>query len=165
MFSKRGTGFTDLDPLIGPAVRAQLPADDLESGRVAGKLNALSVGYTARVMLWNQGTFERLKLPLPRTWDEIFAAGPIFRKALGEGAFPIDGELYDMVLLAQAWVQQKHGTPYIAPDARRIAMDEAAATDWVRIYQRLVAEHVATPLPLRASLGGAEKPTEHSPTG
>ena len=163
MFSKRGTGFTDLDPFVGAAVREQLPAGDLDTGRVAGRLNALPVGYTARVMLWNQGTFDRLKLGLPRDWDELFAAGPVFRKALGEGAFPLDGELYDMLLLAQAWVQQKHGTPYLAPDARRVAMDEAAAVDWVRIYQRLVAEHVATPLPLRASLGGAEKPTEQQP--
>ena len=42
-------------------------------------------------------------------------------------------------------------------------MNEAAALDWVRIYKRLVTEHVATPLPLRASLGGAEKPTEQQP--
>jgi oligogalacturonide transport system substrate-binding protein len=41
--------------------------------------------------------------------------------------------------------------------------DRGRALDWVRIYQRLVAEHVATPLPLRASLGGAEKPTEQQP--
>ncbi|APV51835.1 hypothetical protein BWI17_20465 [Betaproteobacteria bacterium GR16-43] len=163
MFSKRGTGFTDLDPLLGAAVREQLPAADIEAGRVAGKLNALSVSYTARVMLWNRGTFERLKLPLPRNWDELFASGPIFQRALGEGAFPLDGELYDMLLLAQTWVQQKHGTAFIAPDAPRVAMDEAAALDWVRTYQRLVGEHVATPLPLRASLGGAEKPTEQQP--
>jgi oligogalacturonide transport system substrate-binding protein len=163
MFSKRGTGFTDLDPLLGPAVREQLPAADLETGRVAGRLNALSVSYTARVMLWNLGTFERLKLALPRTWDDLFAAGAVFRRVLGEGAFPLDGELYDMILLAQTWVQQKHGTAFIAPDAPRVAMDEAAALDWVRTYQRLVAEHVATPLPLRASLGGAEKPTEQQP--
>jgi oligogalacturonide transport system substrate-binding protein len=163
MFSKRGTGFTDLAPLVGRAVREQLPAEDLETGRVAGRLNALPVGYTARVMLWNLGTFERLSLALPRDWDELFAAGPVFRRALGEGAFPLDGELYDMLLLAQAWAQQKHGTPFLAPDARRVAMDEAAAVDWVRTYQRLVAEHVATPLPLRASLGGAEKPTEQQP--
>ena len=163
MFSKRGTGFTDLEPLLGRAVREQLPAEDLESGRVAGKLNAVSVGYTARVMLWNQGTCERLRLPLPRDWDELFAAGPVFRERLGEDAFALDGELYDMLLLAQAWVQQKHGAPFLAPDVRRVAMDEAAAVDWVRLYQRLVSEHVATPLPLRASLGGAEKPTEQQP--
>lgn len=167
MFSKRGTGFTDLTPLLGPAVREQLPEAELATGRVAGKLNALPVSYSARVMLWNPSTFERVGLALPKTWDELFAAGPVFRSKLGEGAFPLDGELYDMILLAQAWVQQKHGTPFIAPATAegpsRVAMNEAAALDWVRIYQRLVKEHVATPLPLRASLGGAEKPTEQQP--
>lgn len=68
-----------------------------------------------------------------------------------------------MLLLAQSWVQQKHGTPFISTEVRRVAMDEAAAVDWVRTYQRIVSQHVATPLPLRASLGGAEKPTEQQP--
>ena len=171
MFSKRGTGFTDLAPLLGPAVREQLPEAELETGRVAGRLNALPVSYSARVMLWNPSTFERVGLALPKTWDELFATGPVFRQKLGEGAFPLDGELYDMILLAQAWVQQRHGTPFIAPASgsgssirpSHVAMNEAAAVDWVRIYQRLVNEHVATPLPLRASLGGAEKPTEQQP--
>lgn len=167
MFSKRGTGFTDLTPLLGPAVREQLADAELETGRVAGRLNALPVSFSARVMLWNAGSFERLQLPLPRTWDQLFAAGPVFRKALGEGAFPLDGELYDMILLAQAWVMQQHGTPFIAPASAagpsQVAMDEAAALDWVRTYRRLVNEGVATPLPLRASLGGAEKPTEQQP--
>ena len=163
MFSKRGTGFTDLDPLLGPRVREELAADDIAMGRVAGRLNALTVGYTARVMLWNRATFDKASLPLPHDWDTLFAAGPTFRKALGDDAFPLDGELYDMILLSQTWVQQKHGTPFLAPEAPRVAMDAAAALDWVRTYQRLVGEHVATPLPLRASLGGAEKPTEQQP--
>jgi len=115
------------------------------------------------VMLWNRGTFEKLKLPIPRTWDDLFTAGTAFRRTLGDGAFPLDGELYDMLLLSQAWVQQKHGTAFISPDAPRVAMDEEAAVDWVRMYQRLVSGNVATPLPLRASLGGAEKPTEQQP--
>lgn len=167
MFSKRGTGFTDLEPLLGPAVREQLPEQELATGRVAGKLNALPVSYSARVMLWNEASFERAGLALPRNWDELFAAGAVFRQKLGEGAYPLDGELYDMILLAQAWVQQQHGLPFIAPAAAgqpsQVAMNEAAALDWVRTYQRLVQAHVATPLPLRASLGGAEKPTEQQP--
>ncbi len=48
MFSKRGTGLADLD-----AYRALLPLDqfdpaEVEMGRRAGKLNAMTVGYTAR---------------------------------------------------------------------------------------------------------------------
>ena len=68
-----------------------------------------------------------------------------------------------MMLLSQTFVQQRHGTPYVDPLSRRIAMSEQAALDWVKTYRRLVDEHVCTPLPFRASLGGAEKPTEQQP--
>ncbi|GCL61573.1 ABC transporter substrate-binding protein [Pseudaquabacterium pictum] len=160
MFSKRGNGFTDLD-----AHAARLPLDqfapaDLQLGRVAGKLNALPVSYTARVLLWNQHTFARAGLPLPAGWDELFAAGERLRAALGPQHYPLDGELYDMMLLAQAWVQQRHGMAYVHPTEARVGMTPAAAQDWVRIYRQLIDRQVATPLPLRASLGGAEKPTE-----
>ena len=164
MFSKRGTGFTDLTPHLAPATPGHFTAEDLASGRIQGRLNALPVSYSARVFLWNQGAWDRARLPLPRSWDELFAAGPLFRQRLGEGAYPLDGELYDMLLLSQAWVQQTLGTPYLAPGAEpRVAMNLAAATEWVRFYRRLVEQRVATSLPHRASLGGAEKPTEQQP--
>ncbi len=163
MFSKRGNGFADLYPLQKNLSLDQFSADDLGYGQVAGKLNALPTSFSARVMLWNQSSFQRAGLGLPKTWDELFASGRAFRKALGEGAFPLDGELYDMMLLSQTYVQQLHGTPYVDPLNRRIAMSEQAALDWVKTYRRLVDEQVCTPLPLRASLGGAEKPTEQQP--
>jgi len=163
MFSKRGNGFADLYRHAALLELAQFDRQDLAYGEVAGKLNALPVSFSARVMLWNQAAFDRAGLALPRSWDELFATGPAFRRLLGQDAYPLDGELYDMMLLSQAWVQQRHGTPYVDPASPRVAMNEAAALDWVRIYKRLVTEHVATPLPLRASLGGAEKPTEQQP--
>lgn len=163
MFSKRGTGMTDLRPHLGPDELAQIPPDERTMGEVAGRLNALPVSYSARVLLWNQATFARAGLALPGDWDTLFDAGRVFRQRLGEQHYPLDGELYDMLLLAQAWVQQRHGTPYIDPKTPRVAMSEAAALQWVQTYRRLVQQHVATSLPLRASLGGAEKPTEQQP--
>ena len=160
MFSKRGNGFTNLDPYRSLLALDQFSAEDVNSGRVAGKLNALPTSYTARVMLWNKTSFDRAGLALPKTWDELFAAGPVFKAKLGDNAYPLDGELYDMILLSQAYVQQKYGTPYVDPQQARVAMSAAAALEWVQTYRRLIAEHVATPLPLRASLGGADKPTE-----
>jgi oligogalacturonide transport system substrate-binding protein len=163
MFSKRGNGFTDLNKHAAFLGLDQFAPADLNSGVVAGKLNALPVSYTARIMLWNQAAWERVGLALPKTWDDIFAAGPVFRAKGGERHYALDGELYDMMLLAQAYVQQKHGTPFVDPAAPRVAMSPAAALDWVQTYRRLTSNHVATPLPLRASLGGAEKPTEQQP--
>ncbi|WP_269532894.1 ABC transporter substrate-binding protein [Chitinimonas sp. BJYL2] len=163
MFSKRGTGFANLDDYAHLIKLKQFDPADVDMGRVNGKLNALTASYTARVMLWNESAYKRLGLPLPKTWDELFATGEAFRKLKGENAYPLDGELYDMILLSQAYVHQKYGTPYIDPAQPRVAMSEAAALEWVRTYKRLIGEHVATPLPLRASLGGAEKPTEQQP--
>lgn len=163
MFSKRGNGFADLRRSADLIDLSQLQADDIAYGDVAGKLNALPVSFSARVMLWNAAAFERAGIALPTSWDELFAAGPVFKRVLGDDAYPLDGELYDMMLLSQAWVQQRHGTPYVDPAQPRVAMSEAAALDWVRVYKRLIGDHVATPLPLRASLGGAEKPTEQQP--
>jgi oligogalacturonide transport system substrate-binding protein len=160
MFSKRGNGFMDLEQQRSVLALDQFSPEDINAGRVAGKLNALPSAYTARVFLWNKAAFDRAGVALPATWDELFAAGPVFKAKLGDHAYPLDGELYDMILLAQAYVQQKYGTPYVDPLEPRVAMSPAAALEWVQTYRRLITEHVATPLPLRASLGGAEKPTE-----
>ena len=163
MFSKRGTGVTDLDAYKSLLSLDQFTPGDIAMGRVAGKLNALPVSYTARVLLWNQTTFQRAGLALPGNWDELFASGAVFKTRLGDRHYPLDGELYDMMLLAQAYVHQKHGTPYVDPtpgQPARVAMSADAAREWVEVYQRLVNSHTATALPLRASLGGAEKPTE-----
>ncbi len=163
MFSKRGNGFTDLNGLSRDLALEQFTEDDLAYGRVQGKLNALPTSFSARIFLWNQTAFRRAGVALPRTWDELFTTGPAFRSRLGDSAYPLDGELYDMILLAQSYIQQQYGTPFVDPAQPRVAMSLGAAHDWVRTYRRLVDTHVATPLPLRASLGGAEKPTEQQP--
>ena len=163
MFSKRGNGFTDLHAHAQRLPMAQYKAADLAMGEVGGKLNALPVSYSARILLWNASTFAKAGLAIPRTWDDLFASGQLLRSRLGENYFALDGELYDMMLLAQTHVQQRHGTPYVHPKEPRVAMSEAAALLWVQTYRRLIDGHVGTPLPLRASLGGAEKPTEQQP--
>ena len=50
------------------------------TGTVHGQLNALPVTMTARVFYFNETTFAKAGLAVPRTWDELFAAGPIFRE-------------------------------------------------------------------------------------
>jgi hypothetical protein len=53
MFSKRGNGFADLRQHERHLQLDQFSADDLAYGDVAGKLNALPVSFSARVLLWN----------------------------------------------------------------------------------------------------------------
>lgn len=163
MFSKRGTGFRDLHQDASALDLAEFDPADLAYGEVGGRLNALPISFTARVLLWNEASFQRAGLTLPRDWDGLMACGRALRRANGPQAYALDGELYDMLLLALAQVQQRTGKGYLHPDEPRVAMGVSEATEWVRLYRRLVDEEVATPLPLRASLGGAEKPTEQQP--
>ena len=163
MFSKRGNGFADLNAQAARLPLAQFSAGDLAMGQVAGKLNALPAAFTARIFLWNASTFAKAGLALPRSWDALFASGQAMRRALGERYYPLDGELYDMLLLAQTHVQQRHGMLYVHPTEARVGMSDAAVLLWVQTYRRLIDGQVATPLPLRASLGGAEKATEQQP--
>jgi oligogalacturonide transport system substrate-binding protein len=163
MFSKRGNGFADLHAHAKLLPISQFTPADLSMGEVSGKLNGIPVSYTARILLWNASTFAKAGLAIPATWDEIFASGRALRSKLGDRYFALDGELYDMMLLAQTYVQQRLGTPFVHPKESRVAMSEAAALLWVQTYRKLIDGHVGTPLPLRASLGGAEKPTEQQP--
>ena len=159
-FSKTGDGFADLNKQKSVLTLNQFSDTDLKMGMVGGKLNALPASYTARVMLWNRAAYERAGLKMPSTWDELFAAGPVFKQKLGDKAYAMDGELYDMILLSQAYIMQKYGTPYVSPSSPKVAMSEAAALEWVQTYKKLAANNIAVPLPTRAALGGAEKPTE-----
>nr|WP_281375132.1 ABC transporter substrate-binding protein [Aquabacterium terrae] len=163
MFSRHGNGFLDLGTQREALALDEFSDEDLRICTVGGKLNGLPVSYTARIFLWNSASFGRAGLPVPTTWDELFAAGEPFGRALGERAYPIDGEIYDMLLLAQAYVFQQHGSPYVHPSEPRVAMSAAALLDWVKTYKRLFTSRAATPVPYRASLGGAEKPLEQQP--
>jgi oligogalacturonide transport system substrate-binding protein len=138
MFSKRGNGFANLEAYGKDLLLDQLSPGDVDTGRVEGKLNALQVSYTARVMLWNAHTFERARLLLPRTWDEVLASGPAFKTRLGDAYHPMDGELYDMILLSQTYIHQKYGMAYLEKkpgQPTRVAMPIEAAREWVATYR------------------------------
>ena len=163
MFSRQGTGFLDLNAHQASLPLVDYTPDDLQLCTVQGKLNGLPLSYTARVFLWNTAAFQRAGLAPPAGWDDLLAAGPVFKQRLGERAYPIDGEPYDMLLLAQTYIQQRHGTPYLHPTEPRVAMSREVLVEWVQTFERLYTSGTATPVPYRASLGGAEKPIEQQP--
>lgn len=160
-FSKDGNGFYDLKK------SKELNLDHFisqswKTGMVNGKLNAVPVSYTARVFLMNKTVWDKAGLPLPKTWDELFAAGKVFEQKLGKDYYPMDGQLNDTLLLAQSYMWQKTGKPWIYPNQPKVAYTQAEAEEWVRLYKKLVADHVVPPQQYRVSAGGGhpETPTE-----
>lgn len=163
-FSKTGDGFYDLkkskDVNLNDFVN-----EAWKSGMVNGKLNAVPVSYTARTYLWNKSMWDKAGLPLPKTWDDLLNAGKVFNDKLGKDHFPIDGQLYDRILLSHAYIYQKTGKPWIYPNQAKVALTEAEALDWVKFFNSLVSAHVSATQQYRVSSGGgdSERPTEQMP--
>ena len=162
-FSKQGEGFYDLRKAGSLINFGEFTENNLQLCTVNGKLNGLPVGFTARMFFWNKGALDKAGIAIPKTWDEMFAAGKALRAKLGNKAYLLDGENYDMILMSHAYTHQKFGTPYIDSKTGKVGMSAAALKEWVATYKRFQVENIATPLPLRASLGSAEKPTEQQP--
>ena len=160
-FSKDGTGFYDLQQSKA-LNRDAFVNQAWKTGMVNGKLNAVPTSYTARVFLMNKSTWDKAGLPLPKTWDELFAAGKIFEQKLGKDYYPMDGQLNDTLLLAQSYMWQKTGKPWIYPNQPKVAYTLAEAEEWVRLYKKMIADHVVPPQQYRVSAGGGhpETPTE-----
>lgn len=163
-YSKDGNGFYDMKKT--KAIKLEdFVAESWKTGMVNGKLNGVPTSYTATIFMWNKSTWDKAGLPLPKTWDDLFAAGKIFEQKLGKDYFPLDGHLHDAIRISLAYMQQKTGKSWIYPNQAKVAYTEAEALEWVRFYKRLVAEHVIPTLQYRVSSAGGnrETPVEQLP--
>jgi oligogalacturonide transport system substrate-binding protein len=154
LFSSDGRGFYDLNTVDRSTLDlSQFDAEARSTGTVNGHLNALPVTMTARVFYFNETTFAKAGLKLPSSWDELFAAGRIFRERLGEDYYPLALNFLDLLALCRSWVVQKTGEPLVDETARRLNANEVDTTEMAALYARLVKEHVIAPAPERASYG------------
>jgi oligogalacturonide transport system substrate-binding protein len=157
LFSRDGHGFEDLRALADRVDLAQFDADAIATCTMAGRVNALPVAMTARLLYFNIETFARAGVSLPRSWDELFAAGPEFRRRLGEAYFPLDLIFPDAVALCRAWLVQRSGLPFIDERNRRLNASESDLTEFAGLYERLVQTHVIPSARERASYGHVEQ--------
>jgi len=153
LFSRQGDGFYDLNRLRSVIEFDQFDADSLGMGTVKGRLNAIPTSMAARLFYFNATTYEKAGLRIPSTWDDLFAAGPIFRDRLGPDYFPLDVNLQDVVALARTWHIQKTGAAFVDESRSRLNADLRQMVGAADLYRRLVEEHVVPGARARASFG------------
>jgi oligogalacturonide transport system substrate-binding protein len=153
LFSRDGRGFYDLNSLADTVDLSQFDTDARSVGTMHGRLNALPVAMTARVFYFNETTFAKAGLPVPRTWDELFAAGPIFHERLGNDYYPLAMNFLDVLALCRSWVVQRTNRQLVNETTRSLNATEADTVEMAAFYERLVKEHVIAPAPERASYG------------
>lgn len=153
LFSRAGDGFYDLRKLAGEIELDQFDADSLGMGSVRGRLNAIPVSMAARLFYYNATTYERAGLGLPKTWDELLAAGPLFRDRLGADYYPLDLNLQDVVAIARTWHIQQTGAALVDEAHAQLNADVDQSIAAARLYQQLVDQHVVPGARERASFG------------
>lgn len=142
IFSKNGEGFADLSQFSDTLDLSQWSDAQIEAGSINGKLNGLPVSTTGRLFVFNTTTWEEAGLDLPKTWDDLIAAGPVFAERLGEDHYPFEGIGLDAAMIVTLYGTQKTGKPLIDPQTNQVAWTQAELTDAIEFYQTLVDNHV-----------------------
>ncbi|MGB4589824.1 MAG: ABC transporter substrate-binding protein, partial [Clostridiaceae bacterium] len=117
--------------------------DVLKFGEINGVLNAIAVSVTGRSAFYNKTTYDALGVAIPKTWDELIAAGKAFEaKDPSKYAFDLDtGSGFTGLYMALAYEAQKTGKEFITADGK-LGFSEAEILDAFNFYLSLEKNHV-----------------------
>lgn len=153
IYSADGGGFADLNELSDIIDLSNWDADQLEAGTMNGKLNGLPISTTGRLFLFNKTTFDKAGLQVPGTWEELMAAGPVFKEKLGEDYYPFEAAKLDAAMILTLYGTQATGKALINPQTNEIGW---AKDDFVRAinhYKAMVDNHVIMDWPTHVGRG------------
>lgn len=140
IFSKDGNGFYDLSKFSKQlGLSSNFSKQSLQYGTVNGKLNALPVSLTGRVLYYNKTAYERNNVALPKTWNDLANAGQKFHT----GNYPIISGSYDSWLLSMTYAEQVTGKQFISNDGKLVfTLDDIKTA--LQFYKNLL-DKKATP--------------------
>lgn len=153
--SKDGTGFMDLESLSEIIELDNFTETDLAFGRRKGILNAIPVSTTGRSAYYNKTTFDKIGIEIPKTWDDLLAAGNAFN-AYDANYYPFDldtGSGFPAWYAAVVYEQQKTGKLFITEDGQ-IGFTEDELKDALAFYKSLEDNHVIRTQEVRSNEAG-----------
>ncbi|SLM64340.1 Sugar-binding protein precursor [Dickeya aquatica] len=144
IFSREGTGFYDLNNQKEVLKLQDFPIDALTT--VNGKVNAISASLNGLVMYYNADTWKKAGVAYPKTWDELFLAGKVFKEKLGDNYFPLASPAQDngegVLELINTYMTQKFKVGMINEQTKSFNYTDEQWLEAFRFYKRLVDEHV-----------------------
>jgi oligogalacturonide transport system substrate-binding protein len=141
-YSADGSGLADLNALSGTIDLSNWDAEQIAAGTMNGKLNGLPISTTGRLFVFNTTTWGAAGLDLPATWDDLMAAGPVFKDKLGEDYYPFEASRLDAALIMTLYGTQMTGQPMIDPATSTIAWSKDDFVKAINFYGQLVENGV-----------------------
>ena len=138
-FSSDGKGYYDLEQLADHVRLDNFPEEILEYGRKNGVLNAIPIAMNAETVYINKDIYDSYGLPVPETWDDIFAAAKVMKK---DGVYPISAGSKAMCLYCVAYGEQMCGKHFFNENDE-ITFDADELELMIDFYVRLINEKAA----------------------
>ncbi|HDG1666186.1 TPA: carbohydrate ABC transporter substrate-binding protein [Kluyvera ascorbata] len=153
LLSKTGDGFYDLKKLRQPVGLDQYSPAALASTTVNGKVNAIPISANVMLFYYNAATWQKAGVPLPKSWDDLLKAGPVFKEKLGDSYYPLILTEQDSLLLLNSWVYQGNQKPMVDEKTRKLGWNHDDLVQAFTFYRQLVAAHTVPDARTMASYG------------
>ncbi len=107
-YNAQGYEFYDLESLKDEIQLDNYTRQQLELGRVNGKLQGIPISLNGVNFFYNENTLKKYGIPLPSTWDDIFLAAQKLKK---EGVYVLEMREKVFWLCCVAYAEQITGKP------------------------------------------------------
>lgn len=139
-YDNGGKTFVDLNSLSDTIDLTQFDPKALEQCTVNGSLSAIPVAMTGRIFYWNEAAFEKAGIPIPKTYDELLAAGETFKTKLGDDHYPMVMAEYDRMIFLVWALECKYGKDWVVDGKLNYTQEEIESG--LELIQTLEQSHV-----------------------
>ena len=142
-YSKNGQTFIDLNSTTDYLDLSQWDEAQLAACNVANAQQCVPVSMTGRIFFWNMTTFNKAGITeVPKSLDDLMAAGKAFKEKLGDDYYPMHLGAYDRMILMVFYLESKYGKDWADPVTSTLNYTEDEIAEGIDFIKSLVDGHV-----------------------
>ena len=142
-YSKNGQTFIDLNSVSEYLDLTQWDEAKLAACNVANAQQCVPVSMTGRIFYWNMTTFNKAGITeVPKSLDDLMAAGKAFQEKLGNDYYPMHLGAYDRMILMVFYLESKYGKDWADPTTSTLNYTEDEIAEGLAFIKSLVDNHV-----------------------
>ena len=142
-YSADGSKFVDLNTVSKFLDLTQWDDAAMDACYVANSQQCVPVSMTGRIFFWNMTTFNKAGITeVPKSLDDLMAAGKAFKEKLGDDYYPMHLGAYDRMILMVFYLESKYGKDWADPTTSTLNYDADQIAEGIDFIKSLVDGHV-----------------------
>ena len=142
-YSGNGQTFLDLNSVTDYLDMSQWDDAKLGACNVANAQQCVPISMTGRIFFWNMTTFNKAGITeVPKSLDDLMAAGKAFKEKLGDDYYPMHLGAYDRMILMVFYLESKYGKDWADPVTSTLNYTEDEIAEGIDFIKSLVDGHV-----------------------